>query len=279
MNQTPEANTTGQRFQVVLEEHFRGNQSLMARGTGLSQASIGRITRGRQVPTLPLVANLAEHHDVNPLWLITGKGPRRLSDAPAGHVESRLPVARRILPKPPQEQPSCAIAYEIDVAQSVFATSRYGLEIQSDDPVVQEQDQRLRSGDIVVLETDPEYWQADLQRLRGKLVAVRLHQEQGVSLLLGRAFCEFDSSDEPCRFFVDVFGVGRVPLQVGTATMPAGDADVSIDEDQGKAHRAIEIDKTPSSRSRRKAMPEAEPELHKVTATVIAVAIQLLREL
>jgi len=278
MDHSSETATSGQRFALVLEEHFGGNQSRMARETGLSQASIGRIIRGRQVPTLPLVATLAEHHDVNPLWLTTGKGERRLSDVKAAPLERRLPVAKRILSKSPWGHLGHPYVHEIAVVPSVYAASRYGLEIQHDDPAVREPDERLRAGDVVIFETDPTFWQADLQRLRGKLVAVRLQHTKGVSRLLGHADCEFGPPDEPC-FFVNVFGVGRVPLELGSGTTAPEDTNTNIDEDQGKERRPIQIDKTPPGGARRKAPSEAQPEFHRVTATVIAVGIHLLRNL
>ncbi len=270
-----EETTIGQRVQFYRGKLWLNHQEKMAADLQVSQPAISLVVNGQRRPSYRFLASLGKHPQVNATWLLTGEGSPLLAEDGSGGSFARLPVVESLSPGCPSEHHGPTVP----VAEAWSRPTRYCLRLRADEPAVGDPELNFDVGDLIVLETDPEYWQTDLQRLRGKLVAVRLQQEQGVSLLLGRAVCDFESPDEPCRFFANVFDVGRVPLQVGTATMPAKHEDVSTAKEQGKQLRAIQLDKSSLGPGRRTAAPHTEPQFEEINATVIAVGIQLLRDM
>ena len=66
--------TPSGRLNRVLDVKFRGNQSEMARATGVSQASLSRVIRGVQEPGRRLMCAVAALPGVDDVWMFTGRG-------------------------------------------------------------------------------------------------------------------------------------------------------------------------------------------------------------
>ena len=250
-NMNRSCNTPRERFCFYLKNLFEDNQRRMAQDTSLSQAVISKIVLGKQDPGSRVLKLLSQHPKVNPAWLVSGEGDPLLADRKSyGEGGWPLPIAEALLPGPTA---SCQefLTSQIElVSGAVYRDSAYIYVLPND--ILAEQ---MRVGDRILLDSDPKRWRRNLQVLDNKLCAVRLHKASGPYIKLLRVHCVFSNDAEDAQ------------LQV------AGPPIETVDEDQGKESRSIELDEQPSVSSK--------PPTKDVIAVddIMAIAIQLIRKL
>src|SRR4051794_17237468 len=95
--------TPGGRVEGLLREVWGGSQRRMAAEIGVSQALISKVVRGEQVPGRKLLEALARHPRIAAAGVYEGRGePLADPDRVEVTAEPMLPVARCVLPGPPQ---------------------------------------------------------------------------------------------------------------------------------------------------------------------------------
>lgn len=74
--------TINDRLQILVNERCRGNKAAFCRSLGLADNALGNIIGGNRQsrPSIDLLVNVIETHNVDPLWLLTGK------ETPAKHI-------------------------------------------------------------------------------------------------------------------------------------------------------------------------------------------------
>lgn len=70
------------RFSWVLREYADGNKSQMARDLGTDTQQVSKLTGGKtgNPSADTLLDTLRAYPEINPTWLLTGKGPKRWGD-------------------------------------------------------------------------------------------------------------------------------------------------------------------------------------------------------
>jgi len=147
----PEWATVSNRIGWLLETRFHGNRSAMAKRIGFSHTIIARVVGGAN-PGPRLRDAIATHLHVDPDWLRTGKGqPFAVS---ATDPSSAMPVSGVLLPGPPQHHQD-QIIHWITVPEVVSSPSRYWLTLRAVQPIVRQPSSGFRTGDHLLMETDP----------------------------------------------------------------------------------------------------------------------------
>jgi hypothetical protein len=147
------------RLQELARERWEGKLAGMARALHLPQPAVWKMVQGDQPVNAQLLMALARHAKVNLNWLVSGRGPRYLEGAAAvlggaAVARPRLPVARKPLPGPPGEHAGLLADPPVDPLEGVFRPTQYWLRIGESDAVVRHQEEQLRPGDWLLLETD-----------------------------------------------------------------------------------------------------------------------------
>lgn len=148
---------------VVLDRLFDGNQTRLAKALGVTQALVSMVVRGVQPPTRDLMARLAGIDRVNPEWVVTGDGDPILPD-----IRGTLPVSDDLLPEPPSGRDA---RERFPIARGYDLPSRYFWRVPADHPAVAVPDWRLRSGDLILLDTAREMT-SDLERFVGRMCVI-----------------------------------------------------------------------------------------------------------
>src|SRR4051794_31806674 len=145
--------TPGGRVERLLREVWGGSQRRMAADLGVSQALISLVVRGEQAPGRKLLEALARHPRGDATGVYEGKGgPLADLDRSVPSGEPMLPVARCVLPGPPQGESALMTGSLFPVAASFHRASRYWLEVQPHDPVALAPEQRIAVGDLLLME-------------------------------------------------------------------------------------------------------------------------------
>jgi hypothetical protein len=195
---TPDTSTPRGRVLWVLDHEYHGNQSEMARATGISQASWSRVIRGAQEPGRRLMAAIAALPSISETWIYTGQGEPRVRTRVAslaegsGRMSWTLPVSEEILPGKPGDHSQRLTGYYFPVAPEYFGPARYWLKFTASISVPAGQVLKLHPGNLILLEADPRAWLTDPEALDGKPCALRLYLRGGEVSLLARCGTEFE---------------------------------------------------------------------------------------
>jgi hypothetical protein len=197
-----------QRFCNLLTSFWRGNQSQMGRDLGVAQTVISRVSRGQEPPYVlmeALASYEAAGRRINLNWLLRGDGDPFL--AAPGDQGSGLfvPLARQLLPGPPQEYPHLLDLRQVAVVPAMHSPTAYGYVLLSEDAITQNTAEKVAVGDVILLETAPA-WTKDLDRCRGRLCAFRLGGSTPAGVVLGRIGYMADFEVEGEEYPVDTFG-------------------------------------------------------------------------
>lgn len=155
-----------ERFVLVLERLYDGNQSRLAHALGVTQALVNIVVRKVQPPTRNLIARLGTIERVNRVWAETGEGEPLLPD-----VRGTLPVSDVLFPGPPADNAALMTGQRVAVAPAYDRATRYFWRLPNGHPAVAVEGWRLSSGDLVLLETEGAVV-SDTEALTGKKVVI-----------------------------------------------------------------------------------------------------------
>ena len=210
--------TSGGRIAILLRDVWGGNQRKMAEDGGVSQPAISKVVRGDQPPGRRLLELVAADPKVNPDWVLRGVGGPTPAPAPESTGgDWMVPVAGCILPGHPRRHAALLTGARLPVATFYRSESRYLLAVQSGDPVVPAEGERVDPGDHLLMEADRDAWLGNRMVLVGKLVALRLGGGRGVDFALARV--ALDPATRRFRF--TCFGIEGPPAQAGAGAIPA----------------------------------------------------------
>ena len=179
----------------------------MARELQVSQPVTWRVMQGKQAPPGKLIENLARDPRVNLAWLFRGEGN------PTGIAGQAMPVAKVILPGPPDDHQDFLLGETYPLATGFCRPSRYWLEIQPGDPVLRS-GLRLNVRDLLLMESDRRAFPTP-DRLAHHLCAVRINVDGQTTLKLGLVDSVQGNDDTgPKHIEVDTFDLGVDPSEV-----------------------------------------------------------------
>ena len=164
------------RVNWLLQKLWFGSQTRMAKEIGLSQSAISNVVSGKRAPGRSLLTAISVHPLVNPDWLLTGRGEPLTGTAST--AEEMLPLARHLLPGPPEKCRSLLTGEHVPTTKFDYRPSRYWLELDPAEPPPP----GLEPRDRLLLETDRS-WLKRPAMLRGCPCIVR---QQGGQPLLER---------------------------------------------------------------------------------------------
>jgi len=256
--------TPGGRVERLLREVWGGSQRRMAAEIGVSQALISKVVRGEQAPGRKLLEALARHPRVDATWVYQGVGePLAGPDRGEATGEPMLPVARCVLPGPPQGEAALLTGALFPVAASFHRPSRYWLEAQPYDAVVLTPEHRIAAGDLLLMEADAGVWGRNPQVLVGRLCAIR-------------------EGGDAASFVLDRLGWDPARRRlVRETTAPKGVPPEAIPGSMGRAGRFIELERPETTGVQVQEGPdEAAPSPsaeHLDIADVVAFVVLLVR--
>jgi hypothetical protein len=171
----PDPSNIERRALWMLNNLHAGKRNRLAAAVGVSTASISRIFQGKQKIGPRMVAALAAHPRVNSSWVTDGLGePLRSSDPSGAPPGSQfLPVALAVLPGAPAEHPSALAGEHHPIAGFYHRPTRYWLKITERIPEKARAAGRLEPEDLVLMETDRQFWRDDPRVLVGRLCGLR----------------------------------------------------------------------------------------------------------
>jgi hypothetical protein len=186
----PDTLTVEGRVIWVLEHVYHGNQRMMSKDLGISQAAVSRLARGEQKAGRNVIAAVTANPLINEDWLLSGRGtPLTSQDRNALSGGRMLPVATEVLPGLPSQAPHLLSGLYYPVADAYAGEERYWLQIQGDAPITRVDEWKIKVRDFLLLEADRRVWCDDVRFLNRKLCAIRL---AGKSLKYGLSEVRWD---------------------------------------------------------------------------------------
>lgn len=167
--------TIEKRVQYLVNVLFGGNQSKMAESIGCSRSAISLAVTGKRPLGRELLRRLAEHPKISPAWLLTGDGEPFVAERePPTGTGLPLPLLDHPIPGPPASCPQVMTGETYPVPGDMASASRYWVRTKKGLPLAQVQSAKLRTGDLLLIESDVAPFQHDPPSLQGRLGAVRL---------------------------------------------------------------------------------------------------------
>ena len=148
-----------ERVAWLLEALWGGNRSDMARDIGVTHSVLVKVAAGTQNPGRRLLEAISGHPKVNPVWLVSGEGEALLEPRTGSTEGWPVPVSRQLLDGPLDQDRKLLTGDTYPVAGNHYRRTRYWLRIQSKEPVTKTPHTDIRPGDLILMETDPIYWQ------------------------------------------------------------------------------------------------------------------------
>ena len=146
----PPNETAADRVRWLLEHHWSGNQSHMAKAVDCTQSLISRVVNGVQPPGRRLLDRISKHPNVNTVWLFTGQGEPLV----LGSDRSSLPISTEILPGNPTEYADLLLPERYPVRPDEYRDSRYWLRVTAKQTIVRAPLIKLADGDLLMMESD-----------------------------------------------------------------------------------------------------------------------------
>jgi hypothetical protein len=171
----------------------------MARAIQMSLPGLVKVVTDKQEPGRQLLTAIVRHSSVNPRWLLTAEGPPFTS--------ASLPIAHRVLPGPPLQHPDLLAGEHAPDLGDLYSTSRYFLKVSSREPLAHDEQQKVKPGDLVLLETDTARFEKE--QLYEQLAAIRVPRTDPPQFKLAQvSFYAGDDEDGPDRLEADTFDLG-----------------------------------------------------------------------
>lgn len=166
----PEWITIHNRVAWLVRTRFKNSRSALAKAIGFSHTIVAEVAKDR-APGPRLVDAIVTRLHVDRAWLEHGEGSpfARHDEAQTGRG---VPVTNVLLPGPPLNHRGMITGGWITVPEIVASPSVYWLALQSTPPVVKRASSGFRTGDHLLLETDPAKFPKE-DRLRGHVCVVR----------------------------------------------------------------------------------------------------------
>lgn len=205
--------TPAERVGWLLQHHWAGDRSRMAKDNGLTYTAIVKVVTGQQEPGRRLLAKLVEHSDVNAAWLLAGRG--------YAFGDASIPVTRTVglgMPGPEQtvaDSPSTGI-------RGIYSPTRYWLQIQRDHPLVQDEMQKVQPGDRLLMETDRDLFRPGEEDWRDRLCIVRTRRHANAVELGEVTYYSANAPDEPERLEVRFFQCRKETRRLVVDESPKG---------------------------------------------------------
>ena len=197
-----DATETARRIGQLVNDRWQGNFSLAAREVHCSTSTLTRAVAGKIKPGHRLVELIVANGKVNRQWLLYGLGkPFGKSTTPTDEGYF-LPVVDRLLPNWPCEEAGELQGQRMAVPPEGYSDSRYIMRVQGNAYC----ELFILEGDLVHLETNPDAWQKNLQRLDGRICGVRLELSDGPYITLGMISATLEPQANRCLLGVRVLG-------------------------------------------------------------------------
>jgi hypothetical protein len=146
----------------------------MATDLGISPGGLSNVLAGKRAAGKDVLTALSRHPLVNPAWLMRGEGlpiEQGQTHIPGGRA---LPLAATLLPGPVEACHDLLVAEHFPVSEFHFRPTRYWYRVPSSSPWCGSSGLNLISGDLLLIETDPAYWDGRLAELVASPVGVTL---------------------------------------------------------------------------------------------------------
>lgn len=193
------------RISWLLDNVWHGNAASMARDLKVSHPALSRVLAGEQMPSSRMLEALAKQPDLNLRWLLAGEGEplsERGLGAGGGHF---LPVAKSLLPAPPQDCPERLTFMTFPVAAAFRSATAYWYRVDHRQGVTRQKHPGLAAGELVLVETAPS-WTKRPDALGGRLVVLRA-SGCPVELIIAAISHDADNFEDDVIFDVNTFGM------------------------------------------------------------------------
>lgn len=253
------------RVRWLLTEIWRGNCSMMARDINMSHAAIGRVVRGERPPGRELLTAIANQPKVNATWLLTGEGEPLVAE------QAQLPVARTLLPGPPDNWSDLLSGEHFPMAVSFALPSRYLYEVPAGHPIVHH-GPKVESHDLLLLETDRTLCK-NPQAVDNRTCVIRDPDAHNRRVVLAHVTFDPGHGEGPDELNADIYDE-QLPLPT-----PARSVRDSVIGELGDEWEIVARPKKPSSpreSAKRRMEPMGSSRCLK-PADIVAVCVQLIR--
>jgi hypothetical protein len=259
-----EQSTPGDRVAWLLKTVWDGNRSEMARAVGCSHSVLVKIAAGQQDAGRRLLMAIASHPKVNPAWLISGQGEPLLVEerSPSSAEGWPLAISRQLLPGDPSVYRQLLSGEHFPTAGAFYRTTRYWLEVQHGHPIIRAWGEKIESGDLLLVETAPEFRQHP-EQVDDTLCIVRLKPAE--PLKLGRVTIHPGTDDDPECCCFDGFEQEHNPT-------PAATEEIVLHR-----HADGEVEVMKQRKRRRPVAGHLHFELLPSLASIVAVSLQVVR--
>lgn len=211
----PDQVTPAGRVKWLLATRWEGNRSAMARDVGATHTAIAKVVTDQQEPGRRLLTKIAATTDISADWLLTGRG--------SPYTPGAIPVAHRVLSGAPQEHATDLVDEKIEELPDLYTPSRYWLRVQRGEPVVKDPRQKIKMGDLLLLETAREVF-PKVSDLWQTLCVIRLTGPELPQFKLAIVDHVGRSEGDPEHLEADVFALeGELIKQTILEESPTGD--------------------------------------------------------
>lgn len=240
----------------LMDKIARGNQREFARIVGCAQPVLSRIVNGQQLPSREFLERIAKLDGVDRDDLMAKLDSANSEEAIIS--ETQIPVAHCLLAGSPGSHLNHFTSSSLAVPPTVFRPSLYAVAAKSCEPAFSDPSERLRTDDLIVIESSVDALRRNLQGLSGKLCVVIIRGSDGDTITLRRVWLSFENQRN----------------QWCLKTCPDSKLHKWLDEKIGGQHlRRIELES-----------PESPPAAKYIAqpvavSDIVGVAIQLIRTL
>jgi len=200
-----ENSSANDRVIWVVDSFCDGNRAETARLVGFSHTGINKVVAGQRKPGRRLLIAISKKMGISATWLLTGSGTPFDTPTHASIGDGyAVPISRALLPGPPTEYRNQLTGETHMVAGMHSRESLYVLEVQPNDPILDDPSEAIRPGDRILLDTDPGRWRENVRTLNGRLCCIRRKTTAGPDIVLARVYCQFDTPGESCQLYASI---------------------------------------------------------------------------
>lgn len=188
--------TPGERVKWLLADRWAGSRSAMARAIKMSLAGVVKVVTAQQEPGRQILTAIVESTDVNAHWLLTGQGEP--------YTASAIPIVDQAIPGPPAEHPDLLSADKIGNLGGNYSSTQYWLRIGAKEPIAHDPSEKVKQGDLILIETDRSHFPAK-ELLWERICVVRFRSKVPEIHLATVSWYDADHEDGE-RIEADIYG-------------------------------------------------------------------------